>query len=121
MKRGLSSGVSSSAASNTFRICCHLSGFNVMPRADFSEEPRARRSPISLHRRGRDAQDICRVINGKAAEETQLDDFALLSIQLLQLLQGFFKIQKIDALRLGLRDSLIELQFRMPAPRFAAL
>src|SRR4051794_39129484 len=78
--RGRCSTGSASASSNIPRICCHLSGFNGMPRRDLTEEPRTRGCPVALYSGRRNAQNIGGVFNGKPAEEAELHDFALLRV-----------------------------------------
>jgi hypothetical protein len=71
-------------------------------------EPRFGDSPFALHRPGRNAQDVGGLLDGETAEESQLDDAALLRVESLQGGEGFVQRDGIDVNRLGRRKALDE-------------
>jgi hypothetical protein len=67
-------------------------------------QPCARYRPLAFHRRGRDTDDVCGLLDAEAAEEAQLHEPALLRIQDFQPLQCVVDCREIDFFFLGRRS-----------------
>src|SRR4029077_15084432 len=77
--------------------------------AHLEMQPEPGRSPVPLHGGGREIQCVRGFFNGKAAEESHLDNAALLRIELGQFVQSVIESDHVHARHLEC-ETLIERQ-----------
>src|SRR5260370_28581063 len=68
-----------------------------LPAAEFTQQPGARRNPVTIYRGFRDPQCLRGLVDGKAGKETQFDDPALLRIEFREIVEGVVQCDQLQA------------------------